>query len=1020
MSSGPPNIPDKRSSRKGLILHRELKRPREVGVEVATVRMKETCDAPSGFCDLLLSESSQCPHLCRWFPNMLELDFCGSKTAPFLANPIHSLHLVSQLEENSTIIDNTKKSGSSPWMYGEEQQRTVAFSQAGIPERFFPLTKKHVFHQFNPPNPDAPKPVHIVEPLMTSATTMDLGSSTPVTVSVQEAAANVPPLSQSDNVAAAAAGDALSLKFRHSVSFSSPISTVQTMAMDTGTPEKLDKDNNTAPSSSINLDDGNKPKTAPKEKDVVVVKDANIAGEEDVVMGDSDTTTTERVGKQPKDGDAKDDTLQKADAETSHSSADNTGEESPAVETNAQQEESPNADSMAKESTPAAAKSEEEATKNESKNLEAAKDPNKPTSTTIGSADGGGDAECNTKDHGMKIGEAKSDDDKSNDAKGDAEKNKDAKGDREQSGDTKGDVEMNEDAEGDEEKSVDTKGDVEKNGDINRKDVAEKTADVQGDTDKSGVTQDNAEKTTDANDNVEKSSDSQDDSEKTASAKGDGDTQDISEKTADAKGDTAESNNTQDDSEKVVEGDAAKSENTQDDSDATGDAATSDNTQENSEKTADAKGDTAKSGKKQDDSEQVAHAKGDAAKSKNSQDDSEKTANAEGNATKRGIAEDDSKKTANSTDNAATRGSTKADSEKTADAIGDAVQNVDTKVVAAADTTSNAAKSDHNKPGNTQMADSTSEKIASKPQSKDDAEQKEYQRKPHRGKQPVRPQDATLEDEGMKMPKPTGDPTGDPANPGVGPSTTETKPTPTLKSPASPSGPSPAVSSSILPAATVSAGVKRAPIAAGTPEYHLPEARFMELSRQEEQVNIIRSLLAKRYGNTKKKSKKRKLESQFSGSPHLALQNLPGSLQYTNERAVGELDATAKKKWVQEREGARLTGERWMDQFRASRRAYWKEEALSRQQRQQCTVVPKTSTAFSSEWSTAESLRRTCQLCPPRKSIHFSGDELLQCLECSFVGCGPAAVAPESKDQHILQHLFLSGHKFGMYWSWSF
>jgi hypothetical protein len=42
------------------------------------------------------------------------------------------------------------------------------------------------------------------------------------------------------------------------------------------------------------------------------------------------------------------------------------------------------------------------------------------------------------------------------------------------------------------------------------------------------------------------------------------------------------------------------------------------------------------------------------------------------------------------------------------------------------------------------------------------------------------------------------------------------------------------------------------------------------------------------------------------------------------------------------------------------------------------------------------------------------GDELMQCLECSFIGCAPQSTAPKSK-QHILRHLLLSGHTFGKY-----
>ncbi|CAB9497825.1 terminal hydrolase 22 [Seminavis robusta] len=586
----------------------KLKRP--AAVEEASIRMKETCDAPSGFCDLLLSESCQCPHLERWLPNMLELDFCknatGLKTQPLrLLNPVHSLHLSSQLEENSTVVEIQRNSKSSPWMYGEEQQRTVAFSQAGIPERFFPLTKKHVVHEFNTPNPHAPKPIHA-----TSTAAYPSNNNTDSKAEATTSAASSPSKATdqpTDGVASSAATSpaisspakpASSASQSTSVSFASPVAEVKTMQVD----------------------------------------------------------------------------------------------------------------------SPQSAASSPKANKGNKKDQEGTKDHT--TSTTTG-----GKGKLKDKENETKLQDASGKDDAA----------------------TGGDVEMKD----------------------------------------------------------------------------------------------------------------ATATNKKDPNSGKG------------------------SGKKQP---------------------------------------------------AVRPGGTKTDG-----------------------TGKDSSSSEHG--GSEQKA-----------------------KKHNMGKQPPKP---------INTSGPTH--SSSPSNQ-ASPSSTPTG----------------ATSSSAMvkksEEATAS-GATAATSSTNKPEYHLSEARFLELSRQEEQVQIIRSLLAKRYGNTKKKSKKRKLEAQFSGTSNSALQNLPGASQYTDERPITVIDAAEQQRWMKEKEAARLTVERWLDQFRASRRAYIKEEASARK---------KSSTETAEKWSTAETTRRTCQLCPANKSWQFSGDEILQCLECSFIGCGPASVAPESKHQHILQHLFLSGHKFAV------
>eukprot|EP00978_Attheya_sp_CCMP212_P017021 scaffold45125_cov60-Attheya_sp.AAC.1 len=51
---------------------------------------------------------------------------------------------------------------------------------------------------------------------------------------------------------------------------------------------------------------------------------------------------------------------------------------------------------------------------------------------------------------------------------------------------------------------------------------------------------------------------------------------------------------------------------------------------------------------------------------------------------------------------------------------------------------------------------------------------------------------------------------------------------------------------------------------------------------------------------------------------------------------------------------------------------------------------------------------------PKRHKRPGMGDELLKCLECSFIGCGPCSTFAESR-QHALQHMLSTGHKFGTF-----
>lgn len=111
------------------------------------------------------------------------------------------------------------------------------------------------------------------------------------------------------------------------------------------------------------------------------------------------------------------------------------------------------------------------------------------------------------------------------------------------------------------------------------------------------------------------------------------------------------------------------------------------------------------------------------------------------------------------------------------------------------------------------------------------------------------------------------------------------------------------------------------------------------------------------------------------------------------------------EKWQQDAQLARATVEEWMERFRLNRRAYWQEKKTCRHCRHTRT--------FEFEGSAIPHVRE-CQVCSanPASSCGAVGDELMQCLECSFVGCGPQSLLEES-GQHMMHHMILTGHNFG-------
>ncbi|KAL3920991.1 MAG: hypothetical protein SGILL_002988 [Bacillariaceae sp.] len=88
----------------------------------------------------LALETCQCVHLQEYLPHILDLELVRAVKHPrgyLVANPVHSLHLASQLEHSNPASARAKP---PPILYGEEQQRTMAMQTEGVVEYWCPLS----------------------------------------------------------------------------------------------------------------------------------------------------------------------------------------------------------------------------------------------------------------------------------------------------------------------------------------------------------------------------------------------------------------------------------------------------------------------------------------------------------------------------------------------------------------------------------------------------------------------------------------------------------------------------------------------------------------------------------------------------------------------------------------------------------------------------------------------------------------------------------------------------------------
>ncbi|MGK3735221.1 MAG: hypothetical protein ACI90V_002061 [Bacillariaceae sp.] len=123
------------------------------------------------------------------------------------------------------------------------------------------------------------------------------------------------------------------------------------------------------------------------------------------------------------------------------------------------------------------------------------------------------------------------------------------------------------------------------------------------------------------------------------------------------------------------------------------------------------------------------------------------------------------------------------------------------------------------------------------------------------------------------------------------------------------------------------------------------------------------------------------------------------------------LNSKQEEEYMNASHKANETTERWIRQFRLCHESFWVEK-----ERQEQIELQKQQHSFYLNPDPATN-KICCRLCATqdkkRSSRVFAGDELMQCLECGFIGCSPPSLNSDSK-YHMQQHLLISGHKFAV------
>lgn len=202
----------------------------------------------------------------------------------------------------------------------------------------------------------------------------------------------------------------------------------------------------------------------------------------------------------------------------------------------------------------------------------------------------------------------------------------------------------------------------------------------------------------------------------------------------------------------------------------------------------------------------------------------------------------------------------------------------------------------------------------------------------------------------------------------------------------------------------------------------LPEERFNHLRIEEDRIRLIRRSLSSHRIVPKKKVDPKKRVDPKKKRKREDLYKTPG-IPGWHASNLKELTREQEDQWLEAQAASRIKVEGWMEKFRACRETFWDERL-----RQKSSPPPNIDGAFYLPAVDKVEGQRCCDTCSaqpdgdrfwdgkkksskPRR--RYCGDDIMQCLECGFVGCSPQSICRDSK-QHILQHLLISGHKFAV------
>jgi hypothetical protein len=211
--------------------------------------------------------------------------------------------------------------------------------------------------------------------------------------------------------------------------------------------------------------------------------------------------------------------------------------------------------------------------------------------------------------------------------------------------------------------------------------------------------------------------------------------------------------------------------------------------------------------------------------------------------------------------------------------------------------------------------------------------------------------------------------------------------------------------------------------------YELSDHQYHHWRLEEDRIRLIRQALPTHRLNSNIQSNKRNKNVDSNTTKKKRKRESfeyykPASIPGWRASAPKELNPDQEEDWKAAMVAAEEKVEGWMDHYRLCRQSYWDEQKDDKPQ-----GVEIVSSFYMPQERTEQ--KRCCKLCvskphgdpywdgkqhknESKKRRAFSGDDLMQCLECSFIGCSPKSLAPDSR-QHILQHLLLTGHTFGKY-----